>query len=120
MGIDSYHLSSSDPIKLLHKLESIFKNNLKPIFIEVDTYRYLEHCGPNNDDNLNYRPKKEVNYWTKRDPLLLTENYILKNKISTIKKINLIKKKVNQSIKEAFKFAEKSKYPIYEKFLKLI
>ena len=26
----------------------------KPLFIEVDTYRYYEHCGPNFDDNLNY------------------------------------------------------------------
>ena len=35
----------------------------------LDTYRWLEHCGPNNDDNLEYRSKKEINFWLKKCPL---------------------------------------------------
>ena len=37
--------------------ESINKlrNNKGPQIIEVKTHRYREHCGPNFDDELNYR-----------------------------------------------------------------
>lgn len=27
-----------------------------PAFLEIPVWRHLEHCGPNNDDHLNYRP----------------------------------------------------------------
>lgn len=40
-----------------------------PVFLEIPTYRYLEHCGPNNDDHLNYRNSEETNYWKNKDPL---------------------------------------------------
>jgi pyruvate dehydrogenase E1 component alpha subunit len=44
-----------------------------PSFIEVPTYRHLQHCGPDNDDNLEYRNPEEVKYWLKLDPLRGTE-----------------------------------------------
>ena len=34
-----------------------------PSYVEFDTYRYLEHCGPNPDDTLGYRTQDEVNAW---------------------------------------------------------
>ncbi len=118
-GIQSYHLSSQDPIKFCQKLKSIMKIS-KPLFVEVDTYRYYEHCGPNIDDNLNYRPKEEVKFWNKRDPLKLTEKYLLKNNILNIEKIYKIKKKIDNEIFNAFKFAKKSKKPTYSGYLKLV
>lgn len=39
-----------------------------PSFIVIPTYRHLEHCGPNSDDHLNYRPEKEVKFWKGIDP----------------------------------------------------
>ena len=51
------------------------------------TYRYLEHCGPNNDDNLKYRPKKEIEYWLKKDPIKLEINKLKKIKILITKNI---------------------------------
>lgn len=41
----------------------------KPLFIELKTYRHLEHCGPASDDHLNYRDEKERQFWLDRDPL---------------------------------------------------
>ena len=38
----------------------------QPYLIEIDTYRKLEHCGPNIDNNLGYREKSEHNKWLKR------------------------------------------------------
>ena len=117
-GIDSYYLNSHNPIKFCENLKKIMKIN-KPLFIEVDTYRYYEHCGPNLDDNLNYRPKKEVKFWKERDPVSITEKYLLKNNILNAKKIIEMKKKINNEIINAFKFAKKSKNPIYSEYLKL-
>lgn len=41
----------------------------KPLFIELKTYRTLEHCGPNSDDHLNYRKPSEVSHFADRDPM---------------------------------------------------
>jgi len=117
-GIESYHLNSKDPVKFCTDLKKIMMIK-KPLFIEVDTYRYYEHCGPNKDDNLNYRPKKEVEFWTKRDPVDLTEKYLLKNKVIEKKDLLKIKKKISREISGAFNFAKKSKKPNYKKYLAL-
>ena len=118
-GIKSFHLSSFNPIELLKKCIKYFKNIDEPIFIEVDTYRYLEHCGPNRDDHLNYRPKKLM-HWFNNDPLLITENYTLKKKICTEKNIKEIKFNIDRSIKNAFIFAENSNPPRYKDYERLV
>lgn len=117
-GIDSFHLNSKDPIKFCENLKKIMMIK-KPLFIEVDTYRYYEHCGPNKDDNLNYRPKKEVEFWSKRDPVDLTEKYLLNKKFLEKEDLIKIKKKILKEISEAFNFAKKSKEPSYGEYLKL-
>ena len=117
-GIESFHLTSKDPIKFCSDLKKIMRKN-KPLFIEVDTYRYYEHCGPNKDDDLNYRPKTELEYWIKRDPLNLTEKYLLSKNILSNIDIIKIKKKISKEIFEAFIFAKKDKKPNYNQYLKL-
>ena len=117
-GIESFHLNSKDPIKFCENLKKIMRIK-KPLFIEVDTYRYYEHCGPNKDDNLNYRPKKEVEFWSKRDPIDLTEKYLLNNKFLEKEDLIKINKKILKEISEAFNFAKKSKEPRYEEYLKI-
>ena len=117
-GIKSFHLNSKDPVKFCSNLKKIMMIN-KPLFIEVDTYRYYEHCGPNKDDDLNYRPKKEVEFWTKRDPVDLTEKFLLKNKVLDKEDLLKIKEKISKQISDAFNFAKKSKKTNYKKYLEL-
>lgn len=40
-----------------------------PTFLEVLTYRYLEHVGPYEDVELGYRTQAEVDAWRARDPI---------------------------------------------------
>jgi len=117
-GIESFHLTSKDPIKFCSDLKKIMRKNT-PLFIEVDTYRYYEHCGPNKDDDLNYRPKTELKYWIKRDPLNLIEKYLLRKNVLSNMDIIKIKKKISKEISEAFIFAKKDKKPNYNQYLKL-
>ncbi len=120
-GIMSFKLNSSNPILFLKNLKKIMKKNYnQPIFIEVETYRYLEHCGPNNDNFLKYRPKRELDFWFRKDPVILIEKYLIEKKILSKTQIFNIKHSIEKSIYSAFKFAENSKPSNQKKFNSLI
>lgn len=40
-----------------------------PVFLEFSTYRWREHCGPNYDDELGYRPAGELAAWEAQCPV---------------------------------------------------
>jgi TPP-dependent pyruvate/acetoin dehydrogenase alpha subunit len=64
MGIEAIETDGNDVlnvVKIFNKAKDYILKKKKPFFIKFNTYRYLEHCGPNNDDNLYYRPKKKLN-----------------------------------------------------------
>ena len=114
IGIQGLHLDGNNSISLYKKskivINSMRKKN-KPFIFLCDTFRHLEHCGPNYDDNLNYRDKKYIDYWVSKCPLKRIESYLLKNKFLSNNTIQNFKKKINSEIKEAFLFAENSKFP---------
>lgn len=90
-----------------------------PVFIYSKTYRHLEHCGPNNDDDLKYRPKKEIDYWLKRDPIIIEIQ-----KLKKIKRFNENKyldfcNSVRKEIITSFVNAKKSKPFTFSKLSKL-
>ena len=91
-------------------IEEIHKNEA-PYFIELTTYRWREHCGPDYDNNIGYRTENEFQEWKKKDPICCYEETLLKNGILSgidIEKMNqLIMDKVNTS----FKFAEETPFP---------
>jgi len=117
LGIKSFKIKSHDIFKIYEKTKKIIKSMKQkslPIFLEIDTYRLVEHCGPNQDDHLNYRNLRELNLWKKKDQLKISEKYLLKNKIIKIEEINKYKNKISNEIDEAFNFAEKSPFPKIE------
>jgi TPP-dependent pyruvate/acetoin dehydrogenase alpha subunit len=96
---------------LSKKAIEYIKSKNSPAFIELDTFRWLEHCGPNGDDHLGYRNKGELDQWVKKDPISS-----FKSKIINCKKINEdeIKenlKVISNEIDEAFKHAKDSPFP---------
>ena len=101
MGVKSCKIFSNNPFTIYKKINNFIKNN-STSFIEIDTYRYIEHCGPNIDDDLNYRPKKEVNYWLSKDFYkLLFKNTLVKKNFNQNDLLN-IKKKILTEIDEVF------------------
>ena len=42
-----------------------------PMFIELPTYRWREHCGPGFDNDIGYRSEEEFEEWKRHDPLKL-------------------------------------------------
>ncbi len=111
IGIKSFSCNGNDVIKCYNTIKkglSYADKYKKPIFFEFYTYRHYEHCGPNIDDSLNYRKKNEVQFWKKKDPLILSEKMFKKN--NSINK-NSIKIKFQKEIDKAFNFAKKSSFP---------
>jgi TPP-dependent pyruvate/acetoin dehydrogenase alpha subunit len=41
----------------------------EPFLLELSTFRWLEHCGPNWDDHLGYSKKGELKKWMMKCPL---------------------------------------------------
>lgn len=44
-----------------------------PVFLELKTYRWREHCGPGYDNHIGYRTEAEFLAWQARDPLATFE-----------------------------------------------
>ncbi|HLC49315.1 MAG TPA: thiamine pyrophosphate-dependent dehydrogenase E1 component subunit alpha [Candidatus Andersenbacteria bacterium] len=82
-----------------------------PAFIEFDTYRWREHCGPNFDNALGYRSEEEFLAWQKKDPVAQLEKQALKSGSLTQKTIVSIRSQIEQEVTDAFTFAKKSPYP---------
>ena len=111
IGIKSFSCDGNDVVKcynIIKKGINYVEKHKKPVFFEFYTYRHYEHCGPNLDDNLNYRKKNEVIFWKNKDPLKLSEK-ILK-KYSLLNK-ETEKNKIQKEIDKAFDFAKKSPFP---------
>ena len=83
LGCPVFSTDGNNPFKIYEKMSDAVKKirlGKGPIFGEFYTYRHREHCGPNFDDDLNYRPKNDLKYWLERDPLASLEKKIKKKK----------------------------------------
>ena len=89
---------------------SIIKKQKGPVYVEFDTYRWLEHCGPNDDDHLGYRKDKEVKKWKINCPIEKTKDYLLNNKLADEKEIQTVSQELDDEIEEAFEFAKTSPF----------
>ncbi len=114
IGVESLKLRDHDLITVYKKsrdiLKKIRKKN-KPYFLEIDTYRSLEHCGPDDDDKLLYRPKFEINKWKKNCQIKKYEKFLVRKKILTNNYIEKLKNLISSEINEAFEYSYKSKFP---------
>tara|TARA_X000000368_G_scaffold91441_1_gene69872 strand:+ start:2615 stop:3577 length:963 start_codon:yes stop_codon:yes gene_type:complete len=114
MGVDSDLADGNnveDVYRLTKKAVTKIKELGKPRFIELSTYRWLEHCGPNYDNDIGYRSPEEFKAWKKKDPIELYIKILLEKKMITKTEIVKIKKEINQEVSEAFDFAKKSPFP---------
>jgi pyruvate dehydrogenase E1 component alpha subunit len=117
MGIKSVKIETTDVLDCLNKTTEIIKlarTSKKPVFIEYDTYRWLEHCGPNDDDYLGYRPQGELNKWKEKDPVsnlgkILTSDFGISD--SEIREIH---EEIEIEVLAAFDQAKKDKFPTLE------
>jgi len=82
-----------------------------PYYLEFDTYRWREHCGPNYDNDLGYRTEEEFLQWRHRCPAGNFERYLIREGYATPEKVIKIKEKISREIDEAVTFAKQCPFP---------
>jgi pyruvate dehydrogenase E1 component alpha subunit len=73
MGCESHFVSGNDVQAILAvagKAVTHLRAGGRPVFMECSTYRWREHCGPEFDDGLGYRPEGELDEWMAHCPIL--------------------------------------------------
>lgn len=112
-GISSYSGDGND-IFNVHKVCSEAVKHARlgkgASFLEFNTYRYKEHCGPNDDHHLPYRSKEELMLWKKRCPIVLAQNELIKLGISTVELEKIYSEEKN-TVDTALKQAQEAPFP---------
>jgi len=83
-------------------------------FVEIETCRYLEHCGPNDDASLGYRDIKELKKWKKKDPLIFSRNYLIKKKFFSKKNMNFLDNKIINNVDKDYFYLTGLKKPKFK------
>ncbi len=82
-----------------------------PYFLEFSTYRWREHCGPNYDNDLEYRPLAEFDHWKERDPVLLLQDDLIAAGLVSAAEVAAVQAQITSEVDAAFAFAEQSPWP---------
>lgn len=82
-----------------------------PTIVEFATYRWREHCGPNDDIDLNYRSAAEFAEWQARDPVRLYRNRLADEGILSHSANAAMAGEIAAEIDKAVTFAKASPFP---------
>lgn len=77
-------------------------------FVELRTYRWLEHCGPNYDNHIGYRSVEEFEQWKSLEPIARFERQLLDEGVITQERIAKINNDADELVAQAFEFAHNS------------
>jgi pyruvate dehydrogenase E1 component alpha subunit len=82
-----------------------------PQLLEFSTYRWLEHCGPNYDNDLGYRTENEYLAWKTKEPIARFESVLLTNGIVSAAEVGQMDLDIEREVNLAFEFADASPFP---------
>jgi TPP-dependent pyruvate/acetoin dehydrogenase alpha subunit len=111
-GIKTHKIDDADVFKIrdtmISALKDIRQGTSGPVFIECATYRWLEHVGPRDDHDDDYRDLNEYQAWKDNDQILR-----LGKMLDDAVRIQL-ENEVTLTLQQIEKFAEESAYPAAE------
>jgi TPP-dependent pyruvate/acetoin dehydrogenase alpha subunit len=82
-----------------------------PTLIEVKTYRFREHVGPNYDIELGYRTQAELDHWMAREPVGALARRLERAGLLTAARRALLDAQVEADVADAVAFARSSPFP---------
>ena len=82
-----------------------------PRFLELSTYRWREHCGPNFDNELGYREQAEIERGEAGCPILREQHRLEVNGMISKGEVEKFEKEIAGEIRSAFEFAWSSEKP---------
>jgi TPP-dependent pyruvate/acetoin dehydrogenase alpha subunit len=113
-GIESHQRSGNDVMEvyqLASKAVEKARGGGGPTFLEFMTYRWLEHCGPNYDNDLGYRSECEFLEWKGRCPVATFREELKNLKILDGQEAGSMESQIAAEIDEAVEFAKSSPLP---------
>jgi len=113
-GIKAWQVDGNDPVAVLEATKEAVthaRGRKGPVFLEIKTYRWREHCGPGWDNHIGYRTEAEYQTWRARDPILNFENRLKQNGLYEEERLAVFQASVQQEIREAFEKAEAAPAP---------
>lgn len=114
IGLTAYHGDGNDVVSCYQLFQQIvfdIKNAQGPVFVELDTYRWREHCGPNYDNHIGYRSEEEFLTWQQKEPIARFEAYLIAQGLYHQNQLNDIRAGIKEQIEQAFAFAHASPFP---------
>jgi pyruvate dehydrogenase E1 component alpha subunit len=82
-----------------------------PSLVVADTYRWREHCGPNYDNDLGYRPAQEFEYWKARCPVARFAEQLESDGALSSADRRSLEAEIRAEIDHAFAFAKAAPFP---------
>ncbi len=82
-----------------------------PQFLEFRTYRWREHCGPNFDDEFDYRSEHEIKKGLSECPVDFYKSRLALTPGQEESLIDSLEKEIKKEIDAAFRFAQESALP---------
>lgn len=111
-GIETHKIDDGDVFKVRETMAKaashIRQQQQGPIFLECQTYRWLEHVGPRDDHGDSYRDSEEYRRWQENDQIVRLAKILDEH---TRKRLD---DEITAEIKAAEQFAEESPYPPVE------
>ncbi len=115
LGARAGHANGNDIIDCLNiisKATEECRAGNGPWFLEFATYRWLEHCGPNYDNDIGYRSEDEFQAWQKKDPIALYAKKLER----AYPEFGVFQKQtedeLTKSIDNAFRYAKDAPFPL--------
>ncbi len=88
-----------------------------PTYLEFDTYRWREHCGPNYDNQIGYRTEAEFLEWRQKCPVDNYQKYLLRDGEISESDVVDMREAIRREVEEAFVYAKSSPFPVEDQLL---
>ena len=109
------HLGDGNDVEEVYALASAAVKKARdgkgPTFLEMKSYRWREHCGPNYDNTIGYRTEDEFLEWKKKCPIERFEKKLLQEKVMTPADFQKIAEDIDAEIAESVRFSKESPFP---------
>ena len=98
---------------ICHEAVERARSGQGPSFLEFDTYRWLEHCGPNDDHHFPCRSRRAYVSWKRRCPVAVAERQLAAVGVPEIQ-IKAIRDEERCAVETALLAAQRARYPELE------
>ena len=111
-GIEGVQVDGNNILEVYHAVKSIaetMRKKPRPVLLECITFRMRGH---EEASGTKYVPKKLMDEWAKKDPLVNYESYLFEEKIIDKKFSDDLRKKIKKEIEEGLEEAFEETHPV--------